>query len=292
VRAVTIGGRVIATGLFSNLAGDTGVLIQDAVTGALLGSAAVADDWVFTMPDGHLSTATVGASSYAVVLGRRSTYAVIRLTPDGPLRVGAFQPDAIYVNGVAAGQIGGLPVVFAWGESEVGAYRLLTGERVGHVWTAPAGWRVDAVVRAGRRAYVWLAHDDDRCWLWDAASGAPVRPPVRIRGLRWGPWDLAGRPALLRLVWRQRYELWDLALGEPVGIRAPGPSVKRCWAPVAPAPRQRWVQPVDHAAGLAGRHLSLRGGRPDAVRCIAFPNRRSGASGDRGRERPPPVAVD
>jgi hypothetical protein len=126
------------------------------------------------------------------------------------------------VVGVTIGRIGGRPVVFTWDGREVGAYGLLTGDRIGEVWTAPAGWWVDAVLHAGRRTYGWLVRDD-RCWLWDAEAGAPVRPPVRIGGLRWGPWDLAGRPALLRLVRRQRYEVWDPALGEPVGPPLPVP---------------------------------------------------------------------
>ena len=216
VRTTVVAGRVLAVGLLSGLDGDTAVRVYDAETGDLLGVLPIDDDWVYATPERQLSV----MDGYATVLTRRSAYVVVRLTSGGPEPIGWHTPPG-HVSAVTLGRVGRRAMAFASdGGGVVAARPLSGGASDGPEWTVPAGWRIDALVRSGRRTYAWLT-DDDRCWLWDVGAALPACPPATIRGLRWGPWDLAGRPVLLHLAWR-RYEARDLALGTPVG---PGPPV-------------------------------------------------------------------
>jgi hypothetical protein len=215
LRTTVVAGRVLAVGLFSGLDGDTALRVHDAGTGDLLGVLPIDDDWVYATPERHLSV----LDGYATVLTRRSAYAVVRLTPGGPEPVG-WRTPAGHVSTVTLGRAGRRAMVFASdGEGVVAAHSLSGGVPEGPEWTVPTGWRIDGLVRSGRRTYAWLAAGD-RCWLWDVGAGLPVGPPATIRGPRWGPWDLDGRPVLLHLAWR-RYEARDLALGTPIGPPPP-----------------------------------------------------------------------
>jgi hypothetical protein len=215
VRTTVVAGRVLVVGLYSNLDGDNACLVHDAVTGDPLGALPIDDDWVYTTPERRLAV----MDSHAIVLTRRSAFLVVRLTHAGPEPVG-WRTPASHADAVVLGRVGRRAALFATEGDTVTTYGLPVGTRLGPEWTVPPGWRIGDLVRSGRRVYAWLGDGDDRCWLWDVGAALPVGPPAPIRGLRWGPWDLGGRPALLHQAWR-RYEVRDLTLGTSIGPPLP-----------------------------------------------------------------------
>lgn len=231
LRTVTVDGVAAVAGMFSTVEQSTVCTLHEAGTGRLLGDWPMPYDWSFPHPDTHLSTVAADGEAYSIVRGRGADYTVHRLTLDGPVLVGRFEPPGDGVYTVAAGAVAGQPAVLSSDWRQVHYHHLRTGAPLRPPWTAPDGWRVDGLVAVAGRTYAWLEPDtgavprtDWRCWLWDAGTGRPVAPPVFVRGYRWGPWPLARRPALLVKTDWQDYRVLDLALGRPVGPALPPPA--------------------------------------------------------------------
>ncbi|MDG6106940.1 hypothetical protein Daura_28195 [Dactylosporangium aurantiacum] len=230
LRTVAVGGVAAVAGMFSTVEQSTVCTLHEADTGRLLGGWPMPYDWSFSHPDAHLSTVVAHGEAYSIVRGRGSDYTVHRLTLDGPVLTGRFEPDGDGVHTVAPGVVSGRPAVLSSDWRRVHYHHLRTGARLRPPWTAPDGWQVEELVAVGGRTYAWLEPRDDtprtdwRCWLWDAVTGRPVAPPVFVRGYRWGPWPLGRRPALLVKADWQDYRVLDLALGRPVGPALPRPA--------------------------------------------------------------------
>jgi hypothetical protein len=237
LRLVGIGDQWLALSLLSNTNYDTVFNVQTVDGGGHLGGWTHPSDWCCSSPESHLKIVDASGATFSVVQGRRDDYFVDRLTDAGPHDVGRFDSPRGAADIWAPGVVDDHPVVFTAAGQQVRCQDLRTGEIVGPPWMGPAGWEVAELVHAGGRTYAWLVpaaqHGELASiaaglrmtpwhgWLFDVVARIPVRAPMSLRGWLRDAWLTSSRPAVLVALDPSRSQVWDLALGGPLGPALP-----------------------------------------------------------------------
>jgi hypothetical protein len=235
LQAVVVDGRVLLAGMFCDVEGWNRVDLRDAATGQVIDAYFPDKLWWHEVAE-HFTAFDRHGGTYILYLRPRWRYHVQRVTPRGfaPAEH-EFRGDGDHDDFCAApapAVLDGRPAILT-GDGGGAVFRDWRAPgRVLASWAVPEGWTCAGLVSIGGRPYAWLGYDvpeetpsEDR-WrvaaehghrLWDVIADAPVGPPLLVRGFRWGPWALDGRPVVLFKVDWHHFQVWDVARRQPIG---------------------------------------------------------------------------